>query len=211
MPATRRQRTAGKGRSGFPARAVLIDASALFRFYKCDGLTKPPSVRLIIADRVHGEFARGGPSERAALKRLAVEQHTIQIGSPEWNCFVQLRDRMGTKDIGEDASLAIALVQASKGNVLPLVIFDDGAAKKAAKLGVPTISFLETLAWLVACDVLTIDEAEALERLAAVRDGWKRPPDQAAPLASQLDALVGALQPQIERARSMIVKPKRRR
>lgn len=190
---------------------MLVDASALFRFHKCDGLAKLPSIRLVVSDYVHGEFSRGGPSERAALRRLAAVQHPIHTGSPEWSRFAQLRSRMGTKDIGEDASLAIALEQASRGHVLPLVVYDVHAAKKAAALGVPTISFLETLAWLVACDVLTVEEAEALERLASVRDGWKRQTDQAAPLASQLDALVGALQPQVERARSMIVKPKRRR
>ena len=38
-----------------------------------------------------------------------------------------------------------------------------------------TLDFLDTLAWLVGCGVLTVDRADGIEALAGVVDGWKRP------------------------------------
>lgn len=193
----------------FPARAVIVDANALIRFYKSDGLTRLPRIKLVIADWVHSEFRRGGPSQRAALARMNVVQQPIQVGSPEWQYFTRVRERMGTRDIGEDASLAIALARADRGEFLPFVVFDDRASRKAREHKIATLSFLETLAWLVSCGVATIDDAERIEQRAAVHDGWRRPTTQAGPLAEQIATLVTESRTRIEASRTPTRKRRR--
>jgi hypothetical protein len=64
--------------------------------------------------------------------------------------------------------------------------------------GVATVSFLGTLAWLVSCGLISVQEAEDLEERAAPRDGWRRPAAQAGPLVGQVESLCDALGPALQ-------------
>lgn len=154
-------------RSRFPARAVLLDASALIRLYKCESLELlTNTVKLAAAEHVHGEFEAGGPAQRAALGRLAVSKRSIVPGSPEWKHFVLVRKGFSTVDLGEDQSIAIALAEAERDTPMPIVCYDYGAVRKAHELNVATVSFLATLAWLISCGRLSLEHAEELEERA---------------------------------------------
>ncbi len=183
-------------RSRFPARAARLDACALIRFQKCESLDLLAStIDFAVAEHAYGEFAAGGPSAKAALARLAIVKRPIIPGSLEWKQFARVRDGFSTVDLGEDQSIAIALAEADRHNPMPIVTYDDGAVKKAQQYGVATVSFLATLAWLVSCGVISVEEADDLEARAAARDGWVRPAAQAGPLAAQVESLCNALGP----------------
>ncbi len=62
------------------------------------------------------------------------------------------------------------------------------------------MSFLETLAWMVTCELITVDQASELEARAAARDGWRRPPEHAGPLAELVEPLRGALDAALQAA-----------
>ncbi len=94
-----------------------------------------------------------------------------------WDHFSRIRGgRFSTKDLGEAESLAVCLDEQARGRCLPFVTYDNAAAKEAAGVGVVTLDFLDTLAWLVGCGVLDADRANAIERAATPFDGWRRPP-----------------------------------
>lgn len=195
-------------RSRFPARSVLLDACALIRLYKCDALDLlVGTVRFVVAEHAHGEFAASGPSARAALRRLRVEPRSIIPGTPEWDHFARVRVEFSTVDLGEDQSIAIALAEADLGNPMPIVTYDGGAAKKARGLGVATISFPETLAWMRSCGLLTEEQAAEIEARAAARDGW-RPPAQVVLPATLIAQLHEALAPSRKPVKP---KPRKRR
>ncbi|HSK02861.1 MAG TPA: hypothetical protein VK932_16530 [Kofleriaceae bacterium] len=182
---------------------ALLDACVLIRLYKCDALDLlARTIALAAAEHAHGEFAVGGPSTRAALDRLRVEKRPILPGSKEWNHFVRIRSEFSTVDLGEDQSIAVALAEAERDNHVPIVTYDEGATRKARSFGVATVSFLETLAWLVTCELITVEQASELEARAAARDGWRRPPAQAGALADLVEPLRGALEAALEVARS---------
>lgn len=181
-------------RSRFPARAALLDACALIRLYKCEALgLLVNTIDFAVAEYAYGEFAAGGPSAKAALVDLAVKKRPIVPGSPEWKHFALVRGEFSTVDLGEDQSIAIALAEADRDNPMPIVTYDNGAEKKAHGFGVATVSFLETLAWLVSCGLLAVEEAEDLEQRAVARDGWRRSAGQAGSLAAQVSSLCEVL------------------
>lgn len=157
-----------------------------------------------------GEFAAGGPSARAALDRLGSTRRPVVVGSPEWDQLTRIRDEFSTVDLGEDESIAIALAEARRGNVVPFVTYDQGATLKAHGLGVATVSFLETLAWLIHCGLIDEGEAADLEQRATARDGWKRPPGNGGPVAEQVATLTGALIPRLEAASQRVPTTRRR-
>lgn len=180
--------------SRFPARAALLDACALIRLHKCEALDLlAGTIDFGVAEHAYGEFAAGGPSAKAALARLAMVKRPIMPGSPEWRYFARVREGFSTVDLGEDQSIAIALAEADRRNPMPIVTYDNGAARKAQQHGVASVSFLATLAWLVSCGVISVQEAEDLEARATARDGWARPAAQAGPLAAQIESLCNAL------------------
>lgn len=161
----------------FPANGILLDACVLFRLDKCEVL---PSLKglapLHVASSVHSEFSKDGPRQRKLLVDLNVMKHSVVPGSLEWDALAKVRGGLfSNRDLGEDESLAIALVAAQKKRFLPLATFDVGAAKAANRLGVPVLDFLSLLAWMVACGCLSFAEADAVELLATQRNGWKRP------------------------------------
>ncbi len=181
-------------RSRFPARGALLDACALIRLHKCDVLDRlAGTIDFAVAEHAYGEFAAGGPSAKAALARLAMVKRPIIPGSPEWKHFARVRDGFSTVDLGEDQSIAIALAEADRRNPMPIVTYDNGAAKKAQLYGVASVPFLATLAWLVSCGVISVQEADDVEARATARDGWTRPAAQAGPLAAQIESLCNAL------------------
>jgi hypothetical protein len=182
---------------------VLLDACALIRLYKCDALDLlRETIELLAAAHAHGEFAASGPSARAALERLRVQKRPVIPGSKEWNHFVQIRKGFSTVDLGEDESLAVALAEADRGNQVPIVTYDDEATRKARGLGTATVSFLETLAWMLTCELITEEQANEIEARAAARDGWRRPPvhvgtlaDLVLPLREMLESALRATKP----------------
>lgn len=205
-----RGRRADAPRSRFPARSVLLDACALIRLHKCEALgLLERTVPLLAAAHAHGEFAVSGPSARAALERLRVQKRSVTSGSREWWHFALIREGFSTVDLGEDESLAVALAEADRGNQVPLVTYDDGAARKARGLGIATVSFLETLAWMHACGLITEEQAAEIEARAAARDGWRRPPGHTAPWAELVRPLREALEA-LDAARPGAVKRRRR-
>jgi hypothetical protein len=167
-------------RSRFPARSVLLDACALIRLYKCDALgVLERTIVFLAAAHAHGEFAASGPAARAMLERLRIQKRSIVPGSKEWSHFARIRRGFSTVDLGEDESLAVALAEAERGNPVPIVTYDRGATKKARSFGIAIVSFLETLAWMLTCGLITAEQAIEIEARAAARDGWTRPPEHA--------------------------------
>jgi hypothetical protein len=92
---------------------------------------------------------------------------------------------------------------------MPIVTYDNGAANKAQQYGVASVSFLATLAWLVACGLISLQEAEDLEVRATARDGWVRPAAQAGPLAAQIESLCSALGAALNAVKPAGRKPRR--
>ena len=181
-------------RSRFPTRSVLLDACALIRLYKCDALgLLERTIVLLVGAHAYGEFALSGPAARALLERLRIQKRSIVPGSREWSHFALIRKGFSTVDLGEDESLAVALAEADRGNQVPIVTYDDAAAKKARSLGLATVSFLETLAWMHTCGLITEEQAAEIEARAAARDGWKRPLGPAVPLEDLVSLLRDAL------------------
>ncbi len=162
----------------FPAAGALLDNSALVRLWKCEALdVLAGTVALHVAGQVAREFRAQGPAERAALDRLGVIAHRVAPGQSTWDTFCRLRGgQCSTRDLGEDESLAVALTMAEGGTLLPFVTYDCGASSDAIREGVVILDFLDTLAWLVGCGVLSAERADALEQDAGSVDGWKRPP-----------------------------------
>ena len=190
-----RDRRAEAPRSRFPARSALLDACALIRLHKCEALgLLERTITLLVAAHAHGEFAVSGPSARAALERLRVQKRSVTAGSREWWHFALIRKGFSTVDLGEDESLAVALAEADRGNQVPVVTYDDEAARKARGLGIATVSFLETLAWMHACGLITEEQAAEIEARAAARDGWRRPPGHTARWAELVLPLREALE-----------------
>lgn len=189
-----KRRRAEAPRSLFPTRSVLLDACALIRLHKCDALELlEATITFLAAAHAHGEFAADGPRARALLERLPVEKRSITSGSREWEHFTLIRKGFSTVDLGEDESMAVALAEADRGSQVPIVTYDDGATRKAHGLGIVTVSFLETLAWMVSCGLLTEEQAIEIEARAAARDGWRRP-QQVAPWADLVRRLPEALE-----------------
>jgi len=154
----------------------MLDASVLFRLFKCDAIMAlDAGLELHVATQVHNEFSKGGPAERSILKKLKVIPHQVVPGTREWETFCLIRQRFSTRDLGEDESLAVCLAEASRGHLLPFVTFDGKGTADANSQGVVTLGFLELLSWLVELGSLTLTEADTLEELAIVRNGWKRP------------------------------------
>jgi hypothetical protein len=58
----------------------------------------------------------------------------------------------------------------------------------AQEQGVLTMDFLDTLAWLLGCGVLDEAEAEQIEQVASLCDGWRRPRDTERDLVSLCSA-----------------------
>lgn len=173
----------------FPAAGALLDNCVLVRFWKCDALDAlANSVPLFAASHVVKEFQRQGREERAALARLGVEPLSVRLGTREWELFGELRGgRLGTRDLGEDESIAIALAHAERGQWLPFVTYDGGAAKQCMPRGVATLDFLDTLSWLTGCGVIEAERADEIEALAQRCDGWKRPIGYAGSIAAVRD------------------------
>jgi predicted nucleic acid-binding protein len=171
----------------------------LIRLHKCEALDKlTNTLHFLVAEHAHEEFSASGPSARAALERLQASKRSIIPGSPEWKNFSLIRNSFSTVDLGEDQSIALALTEADRGKQTPLVTYDYGAEKKANALGVITISFLETLAWLMSCKKISLQEAEKIEARATARDGWRRPIHQVGPLGDLVDGLCRSLSSSIE-------------
>lgn len=160
----------------FPAKGVLLDANVLVRFFKCGALDKlKGTVELHLASQVAREFKKIR-AQRDALESIEPIIHRVEPGSATWEQFSRLRGHArSTRDLGEDESLAIALAEANEGNVLPFVTYDKGATSDAERERVVTLDFLDTLAWLVGCGVLSCEEADAIEVAATSAHGWKRP------------------------------------
>ncbi len=160
----------------FPADGVMLDACTLIRLYKCGALERLKGLTTLhVTSQVCKEFEKD-PGQRSALRRLRITKHPLRVGTAAWEVFCQVRGGLFShQDMGEDESLAICVTEAQKDRLLPLVTFDKGAAGKAVRFGVPTMDFLSLLSWLVACGSLSYEEADALEALAAQRNGWKRP------------------------------------
>ena len=197
-------------RSRFPARSALLDACVLIRLHKCDALSLlANTIDFIVAEHAYGEFAAGGPSAKAALARLAIKKRPIVPGSSEWKHFALIRGEFSTVDLGEDQSIAIALAEADRDHPTPIVTYDDRAEAKAHRYGVVTVSFLGTLAWLVSCGLISVEDAEGLEERAAAQDGWKRPAAQAGPLSTQVERLCAALAPALEVAKKQRRRPRK--
>jgi hypothetical protein len=156
---------------------VLLDNSTLVRLWKCEALDRlRGTVALHVAGHVAKEFLAQGPSERAAFGRLGVEVHPVRPGAAAWDAFTRIRGgRFGTRDLGEEESLAVALTEAGEGRLLPFVTYDNPATKRAGVEGIVALDFLDTLAWLVGCGVMTVEEADEIEAMAAPADGWRRP------------------------------------
>jgi hypothetical protein len=195
----RRSRPAAASRSKFPTRVAILDACVLIRLHKCDALDLiAKTIELIISEHAYGEFAAGGPAAKAALTKLDVVKRSIIVGSPEWTHLALLRAEFSTVDLGEDQSIAIALAEADRNNFMPIVTYDHGAEQKARNHDVATVSFLETLAWLVTCGRLSVEAAEEIEDRAKSRDGWKRRSTQVGSFADQIKPLCDALTVAIE-------------
>lgn len=161
----------------FPTPGVLLDNSMLVRLWKCEALeVLGGTVGLHVATQVAKEFKAQGPAERAAFERLGIQSHGVRPGTPEWShfCLIQA-GKYSTRDLGERESFAVALARADEGELLPFVTYDRGATSEAETLGVVTLDFLDTIAWLVGCGALAAERADEIERLAIPVDGWKRP------------------------------------
>jgi hypothetical protein len=180
----------------------LLDACALIRLYKCDALELlERTVPLLVATHAHGEFAASGPAARALLERLRVEKRPVIPGGAEWSHFARIRSEFSTVDLGEDESIAVALAEADRDRPIPIVTYDEKAARKARSLEIVTISFLETLAWMRACELITEEQATEIEARAATRDGWRRPRDHVGPLTNLLPTLREALDSALQAAK----------
>ncbi len=154
----------------------MLDACALIRLYKCGALERLKGLTTLhVTYQVCKEFEKD-PGQRSMLRKLRTTRHSLKVGTAAWDVFCQVRGGLfSNQDMGEDESLAICVAEAQKDRLLPLVTFDKGAAGKALKFGVPTVDFLSLLSWLIACGSLSHEEADAIEALAAQRNGWKRP------------------------------------
>lgn len=161
----------------FPTSGVLLDNSALVRLWKCETLdVLGGTVGLHAAGQVAKEFKAQGPAERAAFDRLGIQSHGIRLGTREYEHFCLIQDQKhSTRHLGEKESLAVALARSEQGELLPFVTYDRGATSDAVLAGIVTLDFLDTLAWLVGCGVLTAERADEIEALATPLDGWKRP------------------------------------
>jgi hypothetical protein len=162
----------------------------MVRLRKCNALHfLEGTVRLHVTRQVAEEFQAQGPNERAAFIRLGVTKHGIRLGTRVWELFCQLRGgEYSTRDLGEYESLAVALARAEEGEFLPFITYDRPATKQADDSRVVTLDFLDTLAWLVGCGVLTAPEADEIEGLASIEDGWKRPADYAGSIETVREA-----------------------
>lgn len=192
-----------KQRLRFPADGLVLDACTLMRLFNCGALDRIKSLATLhVAMHVHAEFARGGRAQKKALAALGVVKHAVVPGSEEWNALCLARGgAYSTTGLGEDQSIAVCVAQARRGRILPLVTFDKGAGRKATKFGVATVDFLSLLAWLVGCECMTVDEANALEVLAGKRNGWKRPNGYSGTLEQHADHLRNAIGPSIHKWR----------
>ncbi len=211
--ARRTAKAAPRSRAVFPTRVALLDACILVRMHKCNALDRlEGALDFVTAEQVHGEFSAGGPSARAALEALDVDKRSIVPGSPEWVQFARVRDakEFSTVDLGEDQSIALSLAEQQRGRVVPIATDDAAATRKAAQFGVVTGSFLDILVWLIACSRISNTEAEQLEQVAAVRDGWKRPPAYPGPLEPLVAPLCAELTARVEAARTRLPKKRRR-
>ncbi len=177
-------------RRSFPADGVVLDNCALVRLYKCEALEKLQGLTTLhVASHVYDEFDRK-PAQRGLLKGMEIEREPVVPGTAVWEEFSRIRGgRFSTRDLGEDESLAVCLARARQHRLLPLVTFDMKAAADADRAGVATIDFLSLLSWLAACGSLSYEAAEALEGLAAKRNGWKRPAFYTDHLESHAEAL----------------------
>lgn len=128
------------------------------------------------------------------LERLPVQKRSITVGSREWDHFVLIRKGFSTVDLGEDESIAIALAEADRGTQIPIVTYDAEAAKKARGLGIATVSFLETLAWMHHCGLITEAQAAEIEARATAQDGWRRPAGHVAAWTELVQPLRDALE-----------------
>lgn len=185
----------------FPARAVMLDASVVLRFYKC-GVLPPPKggiewcsllkgkIDLWMAGQVAKEI-RKRPGSRSALESLDVQVKGVTLGSVEWEHFSRLRGGTSSnQDLGEVESVALCLAHGERGVTLPFLTCDIKAGQLARQQGVVVVDFLDTLAWLLSCGVLGEAEAEQLEEKAQARDGWRRPQG----VTGELSALVAERQ-----------------
>ncbi|MFS8067118.1 MAG: hypothetical protein ACMG6S_12170 [Byssovorax sp.] len=176
------------------------------RLWKCGALAElAGTVRLHVAGQVAKEFQAQGPSERAALVGLGATTHGVRPGTPAWEQLCLLRaGRCSTRDLGEDESLAVALTQIAQGEWLPFVTYDRQATRITTDLGVVALDFLDTLAWLVGCGVVTAERGDEIEALASMVDGWRRP----AGYAGSIESVRGARQAHlIERVAAWRAKP----
>lgn len=157
---------------------MLLDNSALVRLWKCQILDAlADTIPLHAPSQVLGEFRKQGPSERAALERLKVRGHPVTPTSRFWSDFSRLRaDRYSTRDLGDDELLAVAATHAAEGVLFPLLTYDRGAAANAAREGLITLDFIDTLAWLVGCGRLSEEAADDVLVLARRLDGYQPPP-----------------------------------
>jgi hypothetical protein len=193
-----KRRRAEAPRSLFPTRSVLLDACALIRLHKCDALESlEETITFLAAAHAHGEFRRRRAAGARPAGAPACREAPHTSGSPEWDHFTLIRRGFSTVDLGElgeDESIAVALAEADRGNQVPIVTYDDGAARKARGLGIAIVSFLETLAWIMTCGLLTEEQAVEIEERAAARDGWRRPQGQVGPRTDLVRLLPEALE-----------------
>jgi hypothetical protein len=161
----------------FPAASVVLDANVLMRFYNCAALhALGGAVRLVVSAHVYKECTRVGPEVRQRLRKLDLERRAITPGTLEWDELAVVRGGVcSPRDLGEDESIAICLAEATRGQAVPFATYDRRALSAAAGLGIATLDFLDTLAWLVGCGRLTAEEADTIEAKAGPCDGWKRP------------------------------------
>ena len=174
------------GPARFPAPELVVDACALVRAYKCGFIERLGRLgKLHVTGQVVAEMNKGGPGQKAALRKVRVIRRSITPGTAEWEAFATVRGgRFGVGDLGEDESIAVCLAEAGKGKRLPLMTFDHSANRRALGFGIVTIDFLTTLSWLVRCGGYTVEEADALELRASQVNGWRRPKTYAGTLES---------------------------
>jgi predicted nucleic acid-binding protein len=161
----------------FPARRCLVDSSIIIRFFKCGRLDalKSRDVRVVVAGQVRREIRRD-TTLRDQFEQLGAELVSIRPGGPEWDTYSTLIGAGATNnDRGELESIAVALTAGAADARLPFLCCDNKALKKSIRRGLVTLDFLDTLAWLVACGVLGVGDADAIELRAREVDGWQPP------------------------------------
>lgn len=131
----------------------------------------------------YASFAGSKSSKRFAASRLVVDTTVLirffRCGALE--ALDRLRkERTGARDLGEAPSIAFCVAQREGGEVVAFATDDKGAARRAQGERIPTLDFLDVLAWLVALG-LPVEQANAI----AARAAKGRRVDPTAPFRGQ--------------------------